>query len=115
MENYEPIYYEVRLRLESYNKLKLKLYEMALQDLALKNDFAFCTIKLPVVVKKFNVLRSPHVNKKSKEHYQHKLYRRILVLANVNYENFDVIENFHRFFNEDIAVKVFVNSQVSKK
>jgi len=115
MENYKPIYYEVRLRLQSYNKLKLKLYEMALQDLALKKGFAFCSIKLPVVVQKFNVLRSPHVNKKSKEHYQHKLSRRLLVLANVKYENFDVIENFHRFFNDEIAIKVFVNSQVSKR
>lgn len=34
MENYKPIYYEVRLRLQSYNKLKLELYEMALRDLA---------------------------------------------------------------------------------
>jgi len=115
MENYKPIYYEVRLRLQSYNKLKLELYEMALRDLALKKGFAFCSIKLPVVVRKYNVLRSPHVNKKSKEHYQHRLSRRLLVLADVKYENFEVIENFHKFFDDEVAIKVLVSSQPSKK
>lgn len=109
MEKYQPIFYEVQLRLQSHKKIKLNLYEIALKKLALKKGFSFCSIKLPIGIQKFNVLRSPHVNKKAKEHYQLHLYRRLLIVSNIkkeDLENFVFFEKFHQSFTEDIAMKI---------
>lgn len=109
MENFVVSYSEVRFRLHSYNKKRLNFYEVALKNLALSRNFAFSSIKLPIVSKKFSVLRSPHVNKKAKEHYEYRLLSRLVILKNVKISDFDFLENFNKFFNNEIAIKVSIS------
>jgi ribosomal protein S10 len=41
----------------------------------------FKSIRLPKKIQKFTVLRSPHVNKKSREQFETRLYKRVFILT----------------------------------
>ena len=41
----------------------------------------FKSIKLPKKIQKFTVLRSPHVNKKSREQFEIRTYKRIFIIS----------------------------------
>ena len=62
-------------------------------------------ITLKNKIKKFTVLKSPHVNKKSQEHFQYKKHKRLLIIQSKNllpllYFNFLVIN----FLNTDFLI-----------
>jgi ribosomal protein S10 len=40
----------------------------------------FKSIKLPKKIQKFTVLRSPHVNKKSREQFETRIYKQVFIL-----------------------------------
>jgi ribosomal protein S10 len=79
--------------------MNYKIYLLS-QKLLLLNNFSqklknllsligLCSIvKLPVKIQKFTLLSSPHVNKKSREQFEIKTYKRLLV---INVKNKDVI------------------------
>jgi len=67
------------------NKLYLLEIYLAFFE-KLGNQFSFKVKKkmLPTNISKFSLYKSPHVNKKAKDHYQTKWYNSVLILDNVN-------------------------------
>ncbi len=70
---------EIRIILKSFNNEKLINVSENLINILLKNN---CKIKgivsLPNKIKRFCVLRSPHIDKDSREHFEIKIFKRIL-------------------------------------
>jgi ribosomal protein S10 len=68
-------------------------------------------IKLPVKIKKFTLLSSPHVNKKSREQFEIRTYKRLLVL---NFKNKDFIFLLLNQLNfklpQGLSIKVVCNT-----
>jgi small subunit ribosomal protein S10 len=71
-----------RILLKSFNK---DLIETACQQLRNSLINSECTLKgvvsLPTKIKRFCVLRSPHIDKDSREHFEVRLYKRFIDLT----------------------------------
>ena len=74
-------------------QLKLKSFDLYYINLATHFIYSVCSdlnittireIVLPVQIKKFTVLRSPHIDKSSREQFQRKTYKKIIQLDSIN-------------------------------
>ncbi len=102
--------------------MNYKIYLLS-QKLLLLNNFSqklknllsltgFCSIvKLPVKIQKFTLLSSPHVNKKSREQFEVRTYKRLLVL---NVKNKDVIfpliNQLYLKLPQGLSIKIVYNT-----
>ncbi len=69
----------IRIKLKSYDHLLLdRSCEHIVSEVKLTGAVVSGPIPLPTVKEKFTVLRSPHVNKKSREQFQLCTYRRLV-------------------------------------
>jgi small subunit ribosomal protein S10 len=70
-----------RILLKSFDNELIKLASEQLRATLLKTD---CQLKgvvcLPIKIKRFCVLRSPHIDKDSREHFELRLYKRFIDL-----------------------------------
>lgn len=60
----------VQLKVFSYNKISLRLYEIFLKKLLIKLNIPFSIFNFPKKKKKITLLSSPHVFKKAREQFQ---------------------------------------------
>ena len=71
-----------RILLRSFDNELMNLASQQLRSVLLQTD---CNVKgvvaLPTKIKRFCVLRSPHVDKKSREHFEVRLYKRFMDLT----------------------------------
>ena len=71
-----------RILLRSFDNELMNLASQQLRSVLLQTD---CKVKgvvaLPTKIKRFCVLRSPHVDKDSREHFEVRLYKRFLDLT----------------------------------
>jgi len=83
-----------RLFFKSFDKLVLN---QACQSLILSLNKFDCKISgivsLPIKIKKFCVLRSPHVDKDSREHFELRIYKRFLDITTESPSILDVLLN----------------------
>lgn len=63
------------------------------------------TMPLPTKIKKYTVLRSPFIDKKSREQFETRLQHRLLVFKNTDQ---DVIENFIQFIQLNVPIGVTI-------
>nr|YP_010152944.1 ribosomal protein S10 [Olisthodiscus luteus]QQW50605.1 ribosomal protein S10 [Olisthodiscus luteus] len=77
----------IKIRLESFNHVSLvNATQMISDSLAkLTNEFSG-PIPLPTKIKRYCLLRSPHVDKDSREHFEIRIHRRIIE-ANVSFSD----------------------------
>src|SRR5690606_41593325 len=67
------------------NKLYLlEIYISFFEKLSKNFNFKLKKKILPANISRFSVYKSPHVNKKAKDHYQTKWYKYVLILENLN-------------------------------
>jgi len=68
-----------RIFLKSFDNELINLASQQLRETLLKTD---CELKgivsLPIKIKRFCVLRSPHIDKDSREHFEIRLYKRFI-------------------------------------
>ena len=68
-----------RILLRSFDNELMNLASQQLRSVLLQTD---CTVKgvvaLPTKIKRFCVLRSPHVDKDSREHFEIRIYKRFI-------------------------------------
>ena len=69
----------IRVRLESFNsELLVSSCQKIIKTLSNSSLTSFGMITLPTVKRIYCVLRSPHVNKDSREHFEIRVHKRIL-------------------------------------
>jgi len=70
---------KIRIRLESFNKQLLTSYcQKIIDNIEYDNINSLSLVSLPTNKKIYCVLRSPHVDKSSREHFELRIYRRLL-------------------------------------
>ena len=88
----------LKLRLEAYDIKLLEDYIKTLKKLTEKDTSYF---RLPTKIKKFTVLRSPHVNKQSREQFEIRTHRRLFYFNNIKN-----IENISNIINESLPAGI---------
>jgi len=81
-----------RILLKSFNNDIIKLASEQLRTTLLKTD---CELKgvvsLPIKIKRFCVLRSPHIDKDSREHFELRLYKRFIDISTISPSILDLL------------------------
>jgi len=68
-----------RILLKSFNNEIINLASEQLRNTLLKTDCQLNgVVALPTKIKKFCVLRSPHIDKDSREHFEIRIYKRFI-------------------------------------
>jgi small subunit ribosomal protein S10 len=97
-------------------RIKLKSYDYRSLDRSLREivDTAQRTgarvrgpIPLPTRVNRFCVLRSPHVDKKSREHFEMRTHRRLLDLIDPTQQTVDALMKLDLPGGVDVEIKAF--------
>ncbi len=69
---------KLRIYLKSFSKKAINESIKELLALFAKSNKSLVSISLPTRIKKFCVLRSPHVNKDSREEFEVRIYKKFL-------------------------------------
>ncbi len=96
-------------------RLKLKSFEVDLLDSSVKDIID--TIKktgakvkgpipLPTKISRYTVLRSPHVNKKSREQFEIRVHKRLLDIVEASQQTVDALMKIDLPAGVDIEVKL---------
>jgi small subunit ribosomal protein S10 len=86
---------KIRVRLESFNKELLATSCKKIIDLIQTNDVSkFSLVSLPTEKRIYCVLRSPHVYKDSREHFEIRVHKKILdIYYDPSINIFDLLSN----------------------
>ncbi len=101
--------------MEQRIRLKLKSFESDLLDSSVKDIIE--TIKktgakvkgpipLPTKISRYTVLRSPHVNKKSREQFEIRVHKRLLDIVDASQQTVDALMKIDLPAGVDIEVKL---------
>ncbi len=63
-------------------------------------------LPLPTRLEKFTVLKSPHVNKKSREKFERRTHRRVLDIINPTPQTVDALMKLDLAFGVDLDIKL---------
>lgn len=77
--------FEIRFRYQTFNQKETDIFKEKIKELS-RNQFSFSSIKLPVKKKRVTLLRSPHVNKKSREQLEIRLYNGVFFLRTNSFQ-----------------------------
>lgn len=88
---------QIKLKSFHYKILKLSLVKI-LAKIQMLKIFSFKIINLPIKIKRYTVLRSPHIDKKSREQFEMKTFNRLLVI-NYDFSNIDDTYKINFFIN----------------
>jgi small subunit ribosomal protein S10 len=98
---------KIRIRLRSYDQ---KLLDKSVQEIV---ETARSTgarvagpIPLPTEINKFCVLRSPHIDKKSREQFEIRTYKRLLDILEPTQQTMDAISKLDLAAGVDVEIKV---------
>ena len=100
---------KIRVRLESFNhELLSSSSQKIIQSLKNVSINSIGIITLPTSKKIYCVLRSPHVDKDSREHFEIRIHKRVLEISyDSNQPIFDVLANI------DLAPGIFYGIRLS--
>jgi small subunit ribosomal protein S10 len=81
-----------RILFKAFDNDLIDLASQQLRELLIQTD---CKLKgivsLPIKIKRFCVLRSPHIDKDSREHFELRLYKRFLDLETKSPSTIDIL------------------------
>ena len=94
------------IKLKSFNyKILEMITKFCLDEGKTLNLDKMSVIRLPKKIKKFSVIRSPHVHKKSREQFQIKVHLRIIDLLNTSSKTVDSLMKLDLPAGVDIEIK----------
>jgi small subunit ribosomal protein S10 len=97
----------IKIRMEAYDHEALDKRAAELVDTA-KRTGARVTgpVPLPTRVERYTVLRSPHIDKKSREQFEIRTHKRILFISEPTAKTIDAISKLNLPAGVDIRIKV---------
>ncbi|MBX2846653.1 MAG: 30S ribosomal protein S10 [Saprospiraceae bacterium] len=97
----------IRIKLRSFDhNLVDKSSEKIVKTVRSTGAVVSGPIPLPTEKKKFTVLRSPHVNKKSREQFQLSTYKRLLDIYSSSSKTVDALMRLELPSGVDVEIKV---------
>lgn len=107
--------YSLKLTLQTYDLKNFLIVDKLLHKkntIKFLDTLKFTKIPLKTKIKNFTVLKSPHVNKTSREHFQYKTYRRLYTIHNSKILPLLFINNF---FFKKLTHIFLIHSKISYK
>jgi len=99
---------KIRIRLKSFDH---RLLDQSVKDIVIKakrtGAYISGPIPLPTNIHKFCVLRSPHVDKRSREHFEMRIYKRLMDISNYNNETIDELQKLDLPAGIDVEIQAF--------
>ena len=98
---------KIRIKLKSYDhNLVDKSAEKIVKTVKSTGAVVNGPIPLPTQKKIFTVLRSPHVNKKSREQFEIRTHKRVLDIINPTPQTVDALMNLNLSVGVDVKVEL---------
>ena len=98
---------KIRIRLKAYDHKLLDQSTHEIVDTARRTGSSVAgPIPLPTSVKKFCVLRSPHVDKKSREQFEMRTHRRLLDFLEPTQQTIDLLMKLELSAGVNVEIKL---------
>ncbi|MCA9315288.1 MAG: 30S ribosomal protein S10 [Planctomycetes bacterium] len=98
---------KIKIRMESYDHEALDKSALELVDTAKRTGARVQgPVPLPTRVERYTVLRSPHIDKKSREQFEIRTHKRILFISDYSPKTVDSISKLNLPAGVDIRIKV---------
>ena len=105
---------KIRIRLKAYDHRILDLSTNEIVETAKRTGAQVAgPIPLPTVRNSWTVLRSPHVDKKSREQFEIRTHKRLLDILQPTPETVDALMKLDLPAGVDVEIKAFGQSQAS--
>lgn len=97
----------IRIRLKAFDHRALDLATGEIASTAKRTGaFVRGPIPLPTAIQKFTVLRSPHVNKKSREQFEIRTHKRLLDIVDPTPQTVDALMKLDLASGVNVEIKV---------
>ncbi len=98
---------KIRIRLKAYDHKLLDQSAMEIVQTARDTGAGIAgPIPLPTVINKYCVLRSPHVNKKSREQFEIRTHKRLLAIVEPTQQTVDALMKLDLPAGVDVEIKL---------
>ena len=98
---------KIRIRLKAYDHKLLDQSVEEILDTAIRTGARVIgPIPLPTVINKYCVLRSPHVDKKSREQFEIRTHKRLLDILEPTQETIDALMKLNLSAGVDVELKL---------
>ena len=99
--------HKIRIRLKAYDHKLLDQSAMEIVETAKETGAGVAgPIPLPTVINKYCVLRSPHVNKKSREQFEIRTHKRLLAIVEPTQQTVDALMKLDLPAGVDVEIKL---------
>ena len=97
----------IQIRLEAYDHEAIDQATESIMEAARLTGVAVSgPIPLPTRIEKYTVLRSPHVNKKSREQFEIRTHKRLLYLLEPTPQTVDALNRLVLSAGGDVRIKI---------
>ena len=97
---------KVRIRMEAYDHEVLDLSAVQIVDAVKRTGVkVHGPIPLPTRIERYTVLRSPHVNKKSREQFEIRTHKRLIYISEPTPQTVDSLSSLNMPAGVDIRIK----------
>ena len=98
---------KIRIRLKAYDHKLLDQSSLDIVDTARKTSAKIVgPVPLPTRINKFTVLRSPHVNKKSREQFEIRTHKRMMDIMEPTQQTVDALMKLDLSPGVDVEIKL---------
>ncbi|MBI3351767.1 MAG: 30S ribosomal protein S10 [Nitrospirae bacterium] len=98
---------KIRIRLKGYDYRVLDQSLIDIVDTAKRTGAKISgPIPLPTKINKYTVLRSPHVDKKSREQFEIRTHKRLLDILNPSQDTVDALMKLNLSAGVDVEIKL---------
>ena len=98
---------KIRIRLKAYDHKLLDQSAMEIVETARETGAKIAgPIPLPTMINKYCVLRSPHVNKKSREQFEIRTHKRLIDIVDPTPQTVDALMKLELAVGVDVEIKL---------
>ncbi|MFA4925221.1 MAG: 30S ribosomal protein S10 [Candidatus Aminicenantales bacterium] len=99
---------KIRIKLQSFDH---RLLDQSVKDIVIKARRTGAKISgpipLPTKIRRFCVLRSPHVDKRSREHFEMRVHKRVIDISEYSNETIEELQKLDLPAGIDVEIKAF--------
>jgi small subunit ribosomal protein S10 len=96
----------IKIRLESYDHEALDMSAQEIVEVARRSEAKVVgPVPLPTRIERYTVLRSPHVDKKSREQFEIRTHKRIIYLSQPTKRTVDLLSQLNLPAGVEIKIK----------
>ncbi|MFW6131360.1 MAG: 30S ribosomal protein S10 [Candidatus Aminicenantaceae bacterium] len=98
----------IRIRLQAFDN---RLLDQSVKDIVIKAKRTGASISgpipLPTKIRKFCVLRSPHVDKRSREHFEMRIHKRLIDISEYNNDTIEELQKLDLPAGIEVEIQAF--------